>query len=219
MRSLDVPTWVPPAVAHQARLLHRQAVEAEAPWLQSREAIPLIERLVTDSQMQNVWGVLKRRKRENYRRTGKPFHPATLPRFAHDPGQAVARQAVAAGLLFHFAVFFRLAPVRAIPARLLSANPRVDEDDPIVVERERGNLDVRGYAVCLAEQCRELFGGPHTGAMYRTVARIASVAFDRTIAATAVREWCDRQSDRALRLHAAYPQHAKAKRTRVRRRP
>lgn len=113
---------------------------------------------------------------------------------------AVLRQAIAAGLLFQFAVFFRLAGVRPVPHRFLGA-AAADANDPLVIMRNRGNPDVRGYVLCLAQLSSELFDARALArrpiglgaAMYRTVATIASVALDRQITKREVQRWYDQQ--------------------------
>jgi len=224
--SLELPPWVPPAVVRQARILHAQAVDGRDIMgianVNPHEAMTLIERLATDPRMRTVWGSgVLRRRRQNHRPTDAAFNPAMLPPYVRDPGNPVARQALAAGVLFHFAVFFRLAGVRAIPVKVRSHNPHFDPADLLVVGRSRGNLDVRGYVICLAEQCRELFFDSDSRdtqrgvAMYRTVATIASVALDRSIKPHAVEKQYLQQRARANR----YGGHPKAVQKRVRQHP
>jgi hypothetical protein len=193
---LSIPEWLPPAVERQARMLHDQAFKSG-----SVETAALVQRLTSDPRMRHVWAELKKRRRRNYRPTMRLTHPATVPPsvdpdredFDLDarvwcvpaPGDAAARQAVAAGLFFHFAVSFQLLGAAAIPARLLDRSSAVDVDDPLVVERGRGDAEARGYVICLLQKSAELFGDP----LLRTVATTASVAFDRGIHWRSVRQW------------------------------
>jgi hypothetical protein len=191
-------------VARQADILHGQAVNAGAV-----EAAALVQRLASDTRMRRVWAEFAKRRRRGYGRTMLFVHPAKLPPLV-DPGDAAVRQAVAAGLFFHFAVWFRLELVsegsdgrqvllraRSIPTRLLDKSPMVDADDPLVVERDRGDAEARGYVICLLEKCRELFGGP----LYRSVAATASVALDRDVDLDprAVRQWLEQPRLRGRR--------------------
>jgi hypothetical protein len=225
MSGLLVLQWLPESVAHQARMLHQQAIDAT-------EAA-LVQRLASDPRMQAVWAEVAKHQLQNYEPTGRHLHPATVPPWAADPGDVVACQAVAAGLLFHFAIMFRrFGGARAIPARnwenpsWVIENPYIDFDDPLVVERNRGDAEARGLAICLVEKCRELFPmatqnrsprfrkdrtpfRPDRTGMYRTVATIASVVLERTIPARAVRQWSDTQADKN-----AYP-HSRKTRSRA----
>ncbi len=240
MPSLDVPTWVPPTVAHQARMLYDQAAEANV-----HEAMVLIERLSIDPRMKRVWDELRKGRRQNHKPTAEFFYAATLPHGRHrgelhcfSVRAGPARQGVAAGLLFHQAVSFRLLGAQAVPRRRLDAAAMIDDNDPLVVERNRGDAEARGYVICLAETCRELFCGPDpvTGqpvtlyrtaagnlvmstALYTTVATIASVGLERNITARAVRQWCDQQKHRAAKMRIAYPHSPKRIPRRVHPRP
>jgi hypothetical protein len=195
---LAIEAWVPAHVAHQVHMLHAQALEAGSP-----EGADLVQRLACDQRMRLVWKEIAKHRRRDYRPTATFKYPAFVPSSV-DPGEPGARQAIAAGLLFHYAVSFRLLGARAIPVRLLDAGLAVDVDDPLVVDRDRADAEARGYTICLLATCRDLFGGP----MWRTVARIASVTFEREITAEAVKEWSRNQTRRAAR---AYPPTAKVR--------
>jgi hypothetical protein len=65
---------------------------------------------------------------------------------------------------------------------------------PLVVKRNYGSRQARGYVRMLAIEARKLFAKP---ALYRTLATVASVALMKEIAATQVRKWCDSLDDDA----------------------
>ncbi len=59
---------------------------------------------------------------------------------------------------------------------------------PTVVKRDHGNNEARGYVRMLAVEARDLFGKT---ALYRTLAKVASVALKKKITDNQVRKWCD----------------------------
>jgi len=60
-------------------------------------------------------------------------------------------------------------------------------DTRVVLDRARGDGDIRWFALAIASKCQELFGSP----LYGTTATIASVALGRKVERRSVREWCD----------------------------
>jgi hypothetical protein len=58
---------------------------------------------------------------------------------------------------------------------------------PLVVRRDHGNQEARGYVRMLAVETQNLFG--RSG--YRTLATVTSVALTEDVTSTQVRKWCD----------------------------
>jgi hypothetical protein len=90
VNAVALPDWLPPAVAKQVRLIEARCLPAD------QQAI--LQRLVTDARMRNVWRELSRRKRPG----GDFFTPANRPPDKPTLTQDEA-QAEALGELFHFA--------------------------------------------------------------------------------------------------------------------
>jgi hypothetical protein len=65
---LNVPDWVPPSVAEQARTLFNQ-----------NEIATVVRRLATDPRMKRVWATLSTHKRKKYRPTNAYVHFAGAP--------------------------------------------------------------------------------------------------------------------------------------------
>jgi hypothetical protein len=63
---LNIPDWVPPSVAEQARTLFNLE--------KGNEIVTVVRRLVTDPRMKRVWATLLSRKRQNYRPTNAYVH-------------------------------------------------------------------------------------------------------------------------------------------------
>jgi hypothetical protein len=62
---------------------------------------------------------------------------------------------------------------------------------PLVIERNYGNQEARGYVRMLAVETRKLFGMTAR----RTLARVASVALMKEVTNIQVRKWCDSLDD------------------------
>src|SRR5262249_5359925 len=59
--------------------------------------------------------------------------------------------------------------------------------NPLIVKRDHGNLQARGYVRMLATEAHKLFG---KRALYRTLARVASVAMEKEVDHEQVKKWC-----------------------------
>jgi hypothetical protein len=64
---------------------------------------------------------------------------------------------------------------------------------PVIVKRDVGNREARGYVRMLAVETRKLFGKGVLG--NRHLAKVASVVLKKNITEFQVRKWCDRLSD------------------------
>jgi hypothetical protein len=62
---------------------------------------------------------------------------------------------------------------------------------PLVVKRDHGNREARGYVRMLAIETRDLFGST----LYRTLATVASVALMKDVKASQVTKWCQSLDD------------------------
>jgi hypothetical protein len=64
--NLAMPTWIPTPVARIAARLHDASMPTER---------IVIQRLVCDARMRSVWTEMRKRARENYRKTARFSHP------------------------------------------------------------------------------------------------------------------------------------------------
>lgn len=110
---LQIPSWVPSAVADDARrawLKFKSQVEREGripPYIE--RASKLLKRLVCDERMRNVWRELSKRRR----RDGEFMYPTRL-----EPGEDKDTQQIwAMDVLFQWVVFRALHPDSVITCR------------------------------------------------------------------------------------------------------
>jgi hypothetical protein len=88
----------------------------------------------------------------------------------------------------------RYGPSRAAAAKVNEDIARGQEEllpkmeaSTLVVDRDTGDAQSRGFCILFSKYCRQLFGSP----LYRITAIVASVALEREITSWAVREWCN----------------------------
>jgi hypothetical protein len=60
-------------------------------------------------------------------------------------------------------------------------------ESPLVVHRNHGNPEARGYVRLLARETRKLFGSP----LYGSLAKVTSVALGKEVSLLQARKWCD----------------------------
>jgi hypothetical protein len=63
---------------------------------------------------------------------------------------------------------------------------------PLVVHRDHGNQEARGYVRLLARVTRESFGSP----LYGCLAKVASVALGKGVSLLQARKWCDDRANK-----------------------
>jgi hypothetical protein len=188
----------------------------------------LLQRLIDDSRMKNVWRQLRRRSRTSQKRlypSGAETllvgaileitkeRPYVIPQSEIDK---VRKQYLKnAAILKRDAERFALAPANAEPAAwsgkascLVDASQFYDdlaasltEESPFVVARNTGDPEARFFALALSAFCRE--NGLET-APYGIVATVATVVHNREITRDAVREWC-RAGDKKLKKGGLSP--------------
>ena len=95
---LNVPDWVPPSVAEQARTLFNQE--------RGNDIATVVRRLATDPRIKRVWATLLSRKRQKYRPTNAYVHFAGPPLRSEFATFADSQQHRAMQSLFIYAVEF-----------------------------------------------------------------------------------------------------------------
>jgi hypothetical protein len=121
--------------------------------------VAMIERLVGDARMERVWSELLKRQRDKYRKSERFLHRAIPPEFARPVGPIDAQQAA-----------LREAFVRTL---------QTAEDFKLLEKSERDAVTE------IAVSMRERFGL----VMHKLTATIATVALERDITESKVREW------------------------------
>jgi hypothetical protein len=214
-RQLEIPGWVPVAVASYAR-----TVLAED--LADPNRGPILRRLLLDPRMRTVWSELMRKRR----RDGRFLRPAQIP--AISPAAAQDSAMLLFFILAHQYAMHNERPllqreVDAIRAERVELARKLREqaevlsfeeealslrrrlrsekldaaadileelaaktgEGNVVVERERGDLDAHGLAVTIANTCRWLFGS----SLFTVSATITSVALGAEVTPRRAREW------------------------------
>jgi plasmid stabilization system protein ParE len=185
----------------------------------------LLQRLLNDSRMENVWRQLRRQPR----RIGQPpLYPKDAPELLiqevlkitkerayviprRDADEARKHYLEIAAVLKRDAK--RFAPFPQMYSRtnadcLADAARFYDdlvasltEESPVVVARNTGDPEARFFALALSTFCRDNGLGK---APYGIVATVATVIYDREITRDAVREWC-RAGDKKLKKGGLSP--------------
>jgi hypothetical protein len=206
-RPTVLPDWVPVGVLDTAAARIKDPDYADNP-----SAIGLIERLTIDPRMKKVWDLLRKQTRPHHSGTAYA-HPATIPQdqamqflfftavvfYLRPVPRIVTRRMVEE----------RRRRLRDLAGRLreegrelveldvgardqlctfwdLAAECEHRADAPpaaMLFDRDRGDLWLRAWLIYFSHETKRLFGNP----LYRTVATIASVAFERDVTVDMVR--------------------------------
>jgi hypothetical protein len=205
--SLTIPDWFPKQIAGAARLIYERALN------RSQDEATLVARLITDPRMATVWRELEKRERQSHQPTPTFHHKARVD-VPPGPQGDIDIQYNAMKQLLAFALLAAKTPriLQSYPQysglanQLRSDADRVRNDQPgAKAERlakslvraadaydEIGRLEsanhYRTAIADIAEFMSERFGSR----MHGLTATIASVALEREISPSKVREWFSR---------------------------
>jgi hypothetical protein len=206
--SLTIPQWFPKELKETARRMHVLALKS------SDHTLALVERLIKSPRMENVWQQLSKRQRQKYR-AAENFHHKAQPPFHNSLRPSKDIQYSAMRELFvwicmaaHWSWLLQTAsPSYSKRAEQLRADAvrvshsRLSRKGAKLANRlvraasayeELGQLpsfdDHRTVVADIVLFMRERFRSP----MYGLTAAIASVALEREITASKVREWSRR---------------------------
>jgi hypothetical protein len=207
---LVLPGWVPDRVAAKGIELFRRETASG-----NSNTSAILQRLLTDPRMRQVWAELSKRRRRNHRSTDTLLYPARPPNSVTLSPMADDVQAIALLELFmHAFLALRLLGEPEICnaglatqlkeiAIFLSQDKSQDKRKAPAVKAlrkaasaydtpKRESDQARALAQYLAEFLQERFGN----AMHGITSIIVSVLLNRAVSASQVREWCARQTRR-----------------------
>ena len=224
--SLSIPPWVPRCLVSKAHQLHAREFKSDHAW-----DVALIERLVTDARMEDVWQELTKRKRDaSYRQTKYYHHAAHPPRGASLGTQSEMQAKAILELFVHTfsAARWSRLPGASIPYSERAESLRRDAD---IAKKERPKkvaVPFAQKAISMAEAYEDLAKVPvktdraviidilefmkerFGPSMNRVTATLASVALGRPVSQ-------DRVRDLSRRKRAAKSRGEPAKKTRGKR--
>ena len=128
----NIPSWVPPPVADAAKALRMHFVDR-------RDALAALDRIVSDDRMDMVWKELLKRKKGA---STEFFYSAHVPSI--NSGDAIAHQHAAMAALFYHAVSVAVSAPRVVTRADLEGLRRKLLDESEMLEQAAELLRVRG---------------------------------------------------------------------------